>query len=115
MQYFTALREGQRRTAKALSYLNAITNDKGLPALALCNTKTSSWSPVGDETLYAFISDAPGFVLTDSSGYILALVDKQGTAKAIAQNIPKDQKAELVEKLEIDGVLEFTGEVTLPV
>ncbi len=115
MQYFSALRTGQRRTAKAVSYLNAITNDSGLPALALRDTKTSSWEPVGEETLYAFISDAPGFVLAEKSGYVLALVDKHGIAKAIAQNVSGDQKAEITKKLELDGIAEFTGNVILPV
>lgn len=115
MQYFAALKEGQRRTTKALGYLNTITENKGLPALALCDTKTSSWTPVGEEILYAFISDAPGFVLTDNSGYVLALVDKSGIAKAIAQNISKEQKTGIVQRLEADSISEFTGDVILPV
>ncbi len=116
MRYFTALKVGQKRVAKARDYLGAIAGDGALPALALRNTTNSaSWEPVGEETMYAFVSDAPGFVLADGGGYLLALVDSEGMAKAIVQNVTEEQKKRLLEDMDIDGLREFRGEVTLPV
>ena len=39
MQYFQALKLGQKRVATAREYLNALTGDKAMPALALVDTK----------------------------------------------------------------------------
>ena len=75
MQYFAALRMGQKRVAIAREYLNKLTNNKAMPALALRDNKSNIWDPVGEENLYAFVDESAGFVLTDNSGYILALVD----------------------------------------
>lgn len=115
MQYFAALREGQKRVANARDYLNAISNGNAMPALALRETKTTSWEPVGEEMYYAFISNAPGFVLTDKSGYILVIVDDLGHSKAIIQNITAKQKETITHTLDIDGVREFKGDVILPI
>ena len=114
MQYLAALREGQRRVAKARDYLSALTNSDALPALALHDTTTTSWEPVGIESHYSFISDAPGFVMSDKNGFILALVDDTGTSKAILQNITPEQKESLIHAFDDDGVTEFKGKVILP-
>ena len=86
-----------------------------MPALALHDTKTSSWEPVGGEMYYAFVGDAPGFVLTDTSGYVLAIVDATGTAKAIVQNVTPEQKQAMTKKFDTDGLSEFKGDIILPV
>ena len=85
MQYFQALKLGQKRVAAAREYLNTLTNGKAMPALALSDTKSNVWAPVGEENLYAFVDESAGFILTDNSGYILALVDKTGSSKTIVQ------------------------------
>ena len=77
MQYFPALRMGQKRVQAARDYLNKIADNKAMPALALMDNKTNVWEPVGEENLYAFVDESSGFVLTDTSGYILALSDKK--------------------------------------
>ena len=97
MQYFQALKLGQKRVAVAREYLNTLTNGKAMPALALTDTKSNVWAPVGEENLYAFVDESAGFVLTDNSGYILALVDKTGSSKTIVQGVTKQQK-EILEK-----------------
>ena len=56
-----------------------------MPALALRDNKSNVWEPVGEENLYAFVDESAGFVLTDNSGYILALVDRNGISKTIVQ------------------------------
>ncbi len=115
MQYFQALKLGQKRVADTREYLNKITDGKAMPALALKDTKTNVWEPVGEENLYAFVDETAGFVLTDTSGYILALVDKNGTSKSIAQGITKEQKEKFETLFQSDNILEYKGKVVLPV
>ena len=115
MQYFQALKLGQKRVAEAREYLNTLTNGKAMPALALSDNKSNVWNPVGEENLYAFVDESAGFVLTDNSGYILALVDNKGFSKTIVQGVTKEQKEILEKKFQEDKILEFKGKVTLPV
>ena len=86
-----------------------------MPALALRDNKSNIWEPVGDENLYAIVDESSGFVLTDSSGYILALCDKNGISKAIVQGLSQEQKDEIVKLLEKDNIPEYKGKVVLPV
>jgi hypothetical protein len=115
MQYFQALKLGQKRVAAAREYLNTLTNGKAMPALALTDTKSNVWEPVGEENMYAFVDESAGFVLTDSSGYILALVDKTGSSKTIVQGVTKQQKEMLEKAFQNDNILKFEGKVILPV
>lgn len=115
MQYFQALKLGQKRVASAREYLNSLTNGRAMPALALSDSQSNVWNPVGEENLYAFVDESAGFVLTDSSGYILALVDSKGFSKTIVQGITKDQKELLEKKFQEDNIPEFKGKVILPV
>ena len=115
MQYFQALKLGQKRVAVAREYLNKITDGKALPALALRDNKTNVWESVVEENLFAFVDESPGFVLTDKSGYILALVDKNGTSKSIVQGVTKEQKENFELLFQSDNILEYKGKVILPV
>jgi hypothetical protein len=115
MQYFQALKLGQKRVAVAREYLNTLTNGKAMPALALTDTKSNVWAPVGEENLYAFVDESAGFVLTDNSGYILALVDKTGSSKTIVQGVTKEQKEILEKTFQADKIPKFEGKVILPV
>ena len=115
MQYFQALKLGQKRVAKAREYLNSLTEGRAMPALALTDTKSNIWEPVGEENLYAFVDESAGFVLTDTSGYILALVDKTGTSKTIVQGVTPEQKVILEAAFESAKIPKFSGKVILPV
>ncbi|MCH8995623.1 MAG: hypothetical protein IH915_00915 [Thaumarchaeota archaeon] len=115
MQYFNALRLGQKRVQSAREYLNKLTDNKAMPALALRDNKTNVWEPVGEENLYAFIDESAGFVLTDTSGYILALCDKNGISKTIVQGVTKEQKENIEKMLKDDNIPEYKGKVSLPV
>ena len=115
MQYFTALKIGEKRVKESREYLNKLANGRAMPALALRDNKTNVWEPVGEENFYAVIDESSGFVLTDSSGYIMALCDKNGISKAIVQGVSKEQKDEMVKALKSDNILEFKGKVQLPV
>ena len=96
-----------------------------MPALALRDNKTNVWEPVGEENLYAFVDESAGFVLTDNSGYILALVDNSGyilalvdnsgASKTIVQGVTKEQKEKLEKAFELDNIPKFEGKVILPV
>lgn len=115
MQYFQALKLGQKRVADAREYLNKLTDGKAMPALALVDNKSNVWEPVGEENLYAFVDESAGFVLTDTSGYILALVDKTGASKTIVQGVTKQQKENLEKAFRADDIAKFEGKVILPV
>ena len=115
MQYFQALKLGQKRVAESREYLNKLTDGKAMPALALRDSKSNVWEPVGEENLYAFVDESAGFVLTDNSGYILALVDKNGSSKTIVQGVTQQQKENLEKAFIADNIPKFEGKVILPV
>ncbi len=115
MQYFMALKEGQKRVNKAREYLNKLANGKAMPALALKDNKTNVWEPVGKENLYAVVNGASGFVVTDDSGYLLVLCDKNGIAKTIAQGLSDKEKTNIINSLKSDNIEEYHGDVSLPV
>mgnify|MGYP003331188781 CR=1 FL=1 len=115
MQYFVALKMGQKRVNSAREYLNKLSNDRAMPALALRDTKTDIWEPVGEENLYAVVDESSGFVLTDTSGYIVALCDKGGFSKTLVQGVSREQCEQMVAQFEKDGIQKFVGKVILPV
>jgi hypothetical protein len=115
MQYFQALKLGQKRVAEAREYLNKISDGRAMPALALSDTKSNVWQPVGEENLYAFVDESSGFVLTDNSGFILALVDKTGASKTIVQGVTQEQKEKWEQIFLNDHIPKFEGKVILPV
>ncbi len=115
MQYFSALRAGQKRVAVAREYLNKICGGNAMPALALANDTTNGWIPVGEEMLYAIVDESSGFVLTDSSGYIVSIVDSKGISKALIQGVAQDKKETLESAFKSDGILKYNGKITLPV
>ena len=86
-----------------------------MPALALANDTTNGWIPVGEEMLYAIVDESSGFVLTDSSGYIVSIVDSKGISKALIQGVAQDKKETLESAFKSDGILKYNGKITLPV
>ena len=115
MQYFMALKVGEKRVKQAREYLNKYTNGTAMPALALKDNKTNVWEPVGEENLYAVLNDAGGYVLTDVSGYMVVLCDKNGISKAIARGFDVERKDAIVKLLQTDNIEEYKGQVSLPV
>jgi len=65
--------------------------------------------------LYAKIDESSGFVLTDTSGYILAICDSNGISKAIVQGLNKEKIDSIVKLLEAENIEEYKGKVSLPV
>ncbi len=81
----------------------------------LRTNKSNVWEVVGEENLYAFVDESAGFVLTDNSGYILAIVDSEGYSKTIVQGVTNQQKENLEKSFEADNIPKFEGKVILPV
>jgi hypothetical protein len=94
MQYFSALKIGERRVKAAQELLTTYTG-YAMPALALKDNKDNKWEPVGEENLFA--------VIKETNGYMIAFCDKNGIAKSIAKI-----------KMEHD-MKEYFGKLSLPI
>ena len=107
MQYFTALKIGEKRVKASQDLLTKYTGH-ALPALALKDNKDNKWEPVGDENLYA--------VVKEDAGYMIALCDKNGIAKTIAQWFTEGVKEDIVTRLKSDhNMQEYFGKLSLPI
>lgn len=107
MQYFMALKIGEKRVKSAQELLSRYTG-QAMPALALKDDKTNNWEPVGEENLLATVNEVNGFMI--------ALCDKNGIAKSIAQWFTEDVKNEIVERITREnGLKEYSGKLSLPV
>ena len=115
MQYFLALKIGEKRVKEAREYLNKVSNGQAMPALALRDNRDDIWEPVGEENLYAVLNDAGGYVLTDVSGYMIVLCDKNGISKAIVRGLSAERKDAIVKMLQDHCIIEYLGQVALPV
>lgn len=110
MQYFVALKIGEKRVKEAQNLLSnfIMDNTPSMPALALKDNKTNNWEPVGEESLYAIVQE--------SQGYLVAICDKNGIAKAIANWFTEEMKDDIKKKIIENGKInEFIGRVSLPV
>jgi len=108
MQYFTALKLGEKRVKQSQDLLNLYTGNAAMPALALKDTKSNVWFPVGEENLIA--------VFKEASGYVIVICDKNGIAKTIAQWFSEEDKNNIVSRIKKDHSLsEYTGKLSLPI
>lgn len=115
MQYFVALKIGEKRVKEARDYLNSLCNNQAMPALALRDNKTEIWEPVGQENLYAILNDAGGYVLSGSTGFMIVICDKNGISKALVRSLDSQRKDAIIERLKQDNIAEHKGDVVLPV
>jgi len=107
MQYFPALKMGEKRVKAAQEILNRYVGH-AMPALALKDNKDNIWEPVGEENLFA--------VVKEDQGYMIALCDKNGIAKSIAQWIAEDKKNEILKRFkEEEEMQEYFGKLSLPI
>jgi len=108
MQYFTALKLGEKRVKQSQDLLNLYTGNAAMPALALKDTKTNVWDPVGEENLIA--------VFKEASGYVIVICDKNGIAKTIAQWFSEEDKNNIVSRIKkYHSLSEYTGNLSLPI
>jgi hypothetical protein len=107
MQYFVALKIGEKRVKFAQELLSRYTGH-AMPALALKDDKSNKWEPVGEENLLATVNE--------SNGFMIVLCDKNGIAKSIAQWFTEDVKNEIVERISSErGLEKYSGKLSLPV
>ncbi|MEP6575008.1 MAG: hypothetical protein ABJB85_01080 [Nitrososphaerota archaeon] len=98
---------GEKRVKAAQEILNRYVGH-AMPALALKDNKDNIWEPVGEENLFA--------VVKEDQGYMIALCDKNGIAKSIAQWFAEDKKNEILKRFkEEEEMQEYFGKLSLPV
>ena len=108
MQYFTALKIGEKRVRAAQEILNKYTGNLAMPALALKDTNNNNWEPVGEENYFATV--------TNDNGYLIAICDKNGIAKTVAQWFIEVKKDEIVSNIiQNENLPEYNGKVILPI
>lgn len=107
MQYFMALKVGEKRVKAAQELLTRYTGH-AMPALALKDNKDNKWEPVGEENLYALVKE--------DAGYMIAFCDRNGIAKSIAQWFTEATKNEIVAKIKAEqNMQEYFGKLSLPI
>ena len=111
MQYFVALKIGEKRVKEAQEFLSQfLGNDQNqaMPALALKDNKTNVWEPVGEENFYGIVKG--------DNGYLIAIYDKNGIAKTVANWFTEERKDEIENDLKSKAGLEqYYGNISLPV
>jgi hypothetical protein len=107
MQYFMALKMGEKRVKTAQELLTRYAGH-AMPALALKDNKDNKWEPVGEENLYAIIKE--------DAGYMIAFCDRNGIAKSIAQWFTEDTKNQILDKIKSEqNMQEYFGKLSLPI
>jgi hypothetical protein len=107
MQYFAALKMGEKRVKASQELLTRYTGH-AMPALALKDNKDNKWEPVGEENLYALVKE--------DAGFMIALCDRNGIAKSIAQWFTEGVKDEIVAMLKSkENMQEYFGKLSLPI
>ena len=108
MQYFTALKIGEKRVRAAQEILNKYTGNIAMPALALMDNNNNNWEPVGEENYFTTVKD--------QNGYLIAICDKNGIAKTVANWFTEERKDEIENDLKSKAGLEqYYGNISLPV
>ncbi len=111
MQYFVALKIGEKRVKDAQEFLSEFIDNnqnQAMPALALKDNKTNIWEPVGEENYYG--------ILKGDQGYLIAICDKNGIDKAIANWFTEEKKIEIEKNLKTKaGIEQYFGNMSLPV
>jgi hypothetical protein len=108
MQYFTALKIGEKRVRAAQEILNKYTGNIAMPALALKDNNSNNWEPVGEENYFTTVKD--------QNGYLIAICDKNGIAKTVAQWFIDVKKDEIVNNIiKNENLSEYNGKVILPI
>jgi hypothetical protein len=107
MQYFTALKIGEKRVKSAQDFLKSYAGN-AMPALALKDNKADQWEPVGEENLYG--------VIKEPNGYMIVICDKNGIAKSLANWFTEEEKDNIISKMRSENAMEeFVGRLSLPV
>src|SRR5437867_2219440 len=84
MQYFMALKMGEKRVKAAKELLTRYAGH-AMPALALKDNKDNKWEPVGEETLYAIIREDAGYMIA----FCDRIMDLQGDFQVLEFTVGK--------------------------
>jgi hypothetical protein len=107
MQYFTALKIGEKRVKSAQDFLKTYAGN-AMPALALKDNKADQWEPVGEENFYG--------VVKEPNGYMIVICDKNGIAKSLANWFTEEEKNNILSKMKSENAMEeYVGRLSLPV
>jgi hypothetical protein len=107
MQYFTALKIGEKRVKSAQDLLKTYAGN-AMPALALKDNKADQWEPVGEENFYGIVKEP--------NGYMIVICDKNGIAKSLANWFTEEEKNNIVSKMKSENAMEeYVGRLSLPV
>ncbi len=108
MQYFMALKIGEKRVRTAQEILNKYTGNVAMPALALKDNNNNNWQPVGEENYFTAVHN--------ENGYLIAICDKNGIAKSVAQWFIEVRKDEIIKNIsQNEKIPEYNGKVILPI
>ena len=103
-----ALKIGEKRVRAAQDLLNKYTGNIAMPALALKDNNNNNWEPVGEENFFTTVKD--------QNGYLIAICDKNGIAKTVAQWFIEVKKDEIVSNIiQNENLPEYNGKVILPI
>ena len=103
-----ALKIGEKRVRAAQELLNKYTGNIAMPALALKDNNNNNWEPVGEENFFTTVKD--------QNGYLIAICDKNGIAKTVAQWFIEVKKDEIVSNIvQNENLSEYNGKVILPI
>lgn len=103
-----ALKIGEKRVRAAQELLNKYTGNIAMPALALKDNNNNNWEPVGEENFFTTVKD--------QNGYLIAICDKNGIAKTVAQWFIEVKKDEIVSNIiQNENLPEYNGKVILPI
>jgi hypothetical protein len=103
VQYHQAIKIGQERARK--SQMNLFSH-AGFAMLTLTVKKSEGkFVPVGEQELIA--------VVQKSDGWITVIVDDEGYAKAQSKTLNESEAKEIMKKVIVAGIPEFTGKVRL--
>ena len=79
-----------------------------MPALALKDNKNNIWEPVGEENYFTTVKN--------ENGYLIAICDKNGIAKSVAQWFIEVRKDEIIKNIiQNENIPEYNGKVVLPI
>ena len=106
MDYFTAVSQGRKRAAEAVSTLQGVAGP--CYPMLLLKLGVTDWTPVGSEMLHKGV---PGKNATAA----LVICDGDGNSKAMTAWLPEAQADMFSKALELKGIPEFPGEVKLPI
>ncbi len=108
MQYFLALKQGEKRVKISQELLNHYVEGRAMPAIALKDTKNNNWNPVGEENLIATVKE--------ENGFMIVLCDKDGMAKTIAQWFTAEQTKEILSRIKEElNLTKYEGKLFLPI